>query len=97
MNPGTPGGRSRGWTTSQERDHKEVRQWLGDWKDAGGNVVRYVLSYKYPAKEPDLYKVPPKKAPSLGALHVAAIYTPAAVYQKQLEEISKQKPAAPAP
>lgn len=81
FNPGKPSG--QGWTTFGDRDGKEVRQWMADWKDSNGNVVRYELTYTFPANSREL-----------GPLNVVGIFTPAALYQKQLEEIRKDKAAA---
>ena len=44
-----------------------VHQWLGDWKDSFGDIVRYTFRYRYPEGG----------APDLVDLQVLAVYIPA--------------------
>jgi hypothetical protein len=59
---------------------KTVHQWMGDWEDKYGNVIRYVFRYTYPKSE--------KK--NLSNLQIHAIYTPASLVNMIKTELNKK-------
>jgi hypothetical protein len=63
-----------------------VQQWMGDWRDSSGNVVRYAFRYKL-AKD---------CAPDSDDLEVFADYIPAPLVKQGQEEVKKyrQQPEA---
>jgi hypothetical protein len=56
-----------------------VQQWLGDWKDRSGNIVRYAFHYKLSRD----------CAPNSDDLEVSAVYVPAPLV-KQMREAFKR-------
>jgi hypothetical protein len=58
-----------------------VQQWLGDWRDSSGNVVRYVFRYK----------LPKGCAPESDDLEVLAVYIPAPFVKQGQEDFKKFK------
>lgn len=71
----------RGWHSFLEPTGGCVQQWMGDWKDSSGNVVRYVFRYK----------LPKSCAPDSDDLEVFAIYTPAALVKEGQDAWKKFK------
>ena len=70
LNPGLNMSHVEGWSEFDDASRpptKAVHQWMGDWEDKYGNVIRYVFRYTYPKSE--------KK--NLSNLQIHAIYTPA--------------------
>jgi hypothetical protein len=56
-----------GWTSfidSRTPVEYQIHQWLGNWQDASGGVVRYQLRYEYPKRS----------QPELSVLKVSAVY-----------------------
>ena len=48
-NPGIETSFVRGWTKYTDRTlspPREVRQWIGEWQNAAGDVIRYSLHYQ---------------------------------------------------
>jgi hypothetical protein len=82
LDPALPSSQVSGW---QEFPHgiKDpklcVHQWLGDWKDAAGNIVRYTFRYKHPGCDTS----------DLKDLEVSAAYVRAAAVQ-QARQMFKQ-------
>jgi len=88
LNPGLPSSHVNGW--SDFEDHscppiEIVHQWMGDWEDKYGNIVRYVFRYEYPKN----------KDKNLSILQIHEIYSPASLIKlrkerlKDLKEIDK--------
>jgi hypothetical protein len=69
----------RGWHPFLEPSGGCVQQWMGDWQDRSGNVVRYAFRYK----------LPKTCAPDSDDLEVFAIYTPAALVKQGREDFKK--------
>jgi hypothetical protein len=83
MRPDTLSSQEQGW--QQFMDVNEVpalcvRQWLGDWEDASGNIVTYGFRYA---------EVKCTNAPS--DLEVTGWYTPAYVARQTLEDLESHK------
>ncbi|HET6456484.1 MAG TPA: hypothetical protein VFI02_18930 [Armatimonadota bacterium] len=88
LNPGLPSSHVRGWTRfldGTQQPEQEVRQWMADWTNARGDVVRYGLKYRWPLNGKE----------DLKTLSVTAIYIPAdlarAGKQAVLKEMEKRK------
>jgi hypothetical protein len=64
-----------------------VQQWMGDWKDSSGNVVRYAFRYK----------LPKGCAPDSDDLEVFADYIPAPLVKQAREAFKKFKEEHKAP
>ncbi|MGD0073462.1 MAG: hypothetical protein ABSD31_03890 [Candidatus Binataceae bacterium] len=64
-----------------------VQQWLGDWGDSSGNVVRYTFRYK----------LPEDCAPESDDLEVSAVYIPAPLLKRAQEDFEKFKQEHKAP
>jgi hypothetical protein len=83
LDPGIPTSQVRGWAYSVDATNPKkrlsVHQWIGDWKDKSGDVVRYAFRYTYPYHG----------TPDLTHLHVIAIYVTAPVVKKQIEWAQK--------
>lgn len=91
LNPGLPSSHVRGWTHFLDGSRQpvlEVRQWMADWTNARGDVLRYGLEYRWPEKGKE----------DLKTLYVTAIYTPGdlaeADKQAVLKAMKKQKRSA---
>jgi hypothetical protein len=56
-----------------------IQQWIGDWQDRSGNVVRYIFRYK----------LPKDCAPDSDDLEVFAVYTPALLVKQGQEAVKK--------
>lgn len=72
LNPGHFMSHFEGWSEFEDAVRpptKAVHQWMGDWEDKYGNIVRYVFRYAYPKSD--------KK--DLSNLQIHAIYTPASL------------------
>jgi hypothetical protein len=83
LNPDTPSSQVDGWKEFLDATALPplcVRQWLGDWKDASGNIVTYGFRY---AQKCD--------TTSLTDLEVTAWYTPEIVAERILAELQKHK------
>jgi hypothetical protein len=72
LNPGLLSSHVRGWSRF-EIPAKIVHQWIGDWKDEYGNIVRYAFRYTYPKKEKQ----------NLSILTIYAFLTPASLVKLQ--------------
>ena len=99
LNPKIPSSQVRGWEefldgTSQPMSC--IHQWLGNWKDASGDIVTYAFRYtQVGCSASELSD--PEVVSNLTDLQVAAIYSPAAVAQQQLqaaEQFEKEHPGA---
>ena len=73
LNPGLPSSHVRGWTYFDDettRPRTNVHQWLADWTNRSGDILRYQLEYRCPrnlcASTEDLHD-----------LRVVAIFIPA--------------------
>ena len=85
LKPDTPSSQEQGWQEfldGTEQPPLCLRQWLGDWKDASGNIVTYGFRYE----EPKCTAAPTD-------LEVTAWYTPEYVAQQTLEDLEKRKKA----
>jgi hypothetical protein len=54
LNPDLPSSHERGWSNFEDAVRsptKIVHQWIGDWQDKYGNIVRYIFIYQYPKDE----------------------------------------------
>ena len=54
LNPGLHSSHVGGWTKFEDSSGKSTRiihQWMGDWKNQGDDIVRYVFIYEYPKME----------------------------------------------
>ncbi len=83
LNPDTPSSQVEGWKEFLDATQQPplcVRQWLGDWKDASGNIVTYGFRY---AQKCD--------SSSLTDLEVKAWYTPWIVAARILADQQKHK------
>lgn len=83
LNPDTPSSHVEGWKEFLDATDQPplcVRQWLGDWKDASGNIVTYGFRYKQKCD-----------AVPLTDLEVTAWYTPAIVAERILVDLQKHK------
>ncbi len=58
-----------------------VQQWIGDWKDGSGNIVRYVFHYK----------LPKGCAPDSDDLGVSAVYVSAPLVKQMREAFRRFK------
>jgi len=84
MNPNLPSGQVQGW--SQFRDERKepeqyVHQWIGDWRDSSGNIIRYVFHYRSPKGYTS----------NLRSLEVASIYVTAPLAKQMQEEGERLK------
>lgn len=84
LNPGLPSSHVRGWgdftDSSRPGGRQEVRQWIGDWRNAKGDVVNYGLQYRWPSDKPK----------DLDTLHVAASLVPAQTAKEMRDYIIKE-------
>lgn len=51
LNPGLSSSMVRGWsefTDATKKPKRTVHQWITDWSNSKGEIVRYVLRYEYP-------------------------------------------------
>ncbi len=84
LNPGLPSSHSQGWTYflhGLADPEVCVHQWLGDWKDASGNIVRYGFRYQHRGCDTS----------NLSDLEVVAIYIPADVARKTQQVFEQWK------
>ncbi len=84
LNPGLQSAHFRGWVDFDDfttDPHRTVHQWMGDWVDLDGRVLRYVLRYVYPLGGPK----------DLETLHVVGILTPKAMARAQREDVANNK------
>jgi hypothetical protein len=83
MNPNVPSSRLRGWQEILQGNKQPVciHQWLGDWRDASGNIVTYGFRYKQPKCS----------TVALTDLEVTAWYTPADVARQEKQVLEKWK------
>jgi len=84
LNPNLPSSHLTGWTYFlDERKGPAlcVHQWLGDWKDASGNIVRYGFRYAQPGCS----------TLALTDLEVNAWYIPADVARQTQQNLEKWK------
>lgn len=61
----------RGWGELTDQT-QHIYQWMGEWRNGGGDLVIYTLQYRYPATE----------SPSLDHLFVSASKKPGAAKQE---------------
>lgn len=84
MNPNRPSSPLQGWQEFLDGTKKPalcVHQWLGEWKDASGNIVIYAFRYKQPKCS----------TLALTDLEVTAWYTPADVVRRTQQALEKLK------
>lgn len=84
LNPGEPVGFARGWTESRlpdkpGRPETDERQWLGDWRDADGDVVRFLWLHDLPA-------APRARGRGPVTMRVLGLHLPAALAAKERSE-----------
>jgi hypothetical protein len=79
LNPGLSSSHVRGWTSFQDGTKKPpqiVHQWLADWENQAGEVVRYGFRYQYESG----------KTKDLKDLAVIAIFMPASLAKQTREK-----------
>jgi len=84
LNPGLKSAHVRGWVDFDDLTtdpHRTVHQWIGDWVDLDGRVVRYVFRYVHPVNAPK----------DLTTLHVAGILTPNSMAKAEREDVVKNR------
>jgi hypothetical protein len=84
LNPGLPSSQVKGWSDFEDASRPPTRivhQWMGDWEDKYGNIVRYAFIYQYPKN----------KDKNLSVLQIHEIYTPASLVNLIKQEIEKQE------
>ena len=83
LNPHIPSSHVKGWQEFLQgtKEPTCIHQWLGDWKDPSGNIVRYGFRYKHPECS----------TLTLTDLEVNAWYTTAAVVRQTLQGVEKFK------
>lgn len=84
LNPNLSSSHVRGWTsfvTAGEGD-KRVYQWLGDWQNGTGDIVRYEFRYAQTNNE----------SPNLTDAEVSGIFIPSSLAKQTLESIKKHYP-----
>jgi len=72
LNPGLISSHVGGWTKFEDSSDKPTRiihQWMGDWKNQGGNIVRYAFIYEDPEMERE----------NLSLLQLNIIYIPSEI------------------
>jgi hypothetical protein len=82
LNPGLPSSHSRGWTEFIDgirQPNETVQQWLADWQNNKGDIVRYGLVYRSPFNGPQ----------QMDTLQVMEIYVPAKLAKAQRESVLK--------
>jgi hypothetical protein len=88
LNPGLPTSVSRGWTAYEELapqgGSRHIFQWVTDWEDKSGRIVRYALRY-------DATRAPNGELRPHGRLRVIAILH-AADWVKAARSVLKPKP-----
>jgi hypothetical protein len=80
LNPGIPTSFVRGWgqfADATTRPESTVHQWMTDWENATGSIVRYTLTYRYHTGA----------SPEMKTLHVSAVYMPAAIVKAMKQEV----------
>ena len=84
LNPGLQSGHIRGWAEFDDfttDPHRNVHQWIGDWVDLEGRVLRYVFRYSYPLDGPK----------NLETLRVVGTLIPKAMAQAEREDVVNKK------
>jgi hypothetical protein len=79
LNPGLSSSHVRGWTSFQDGTKKPpqiVHQWLADWENQAGEVVRYGFRYQYESE----------RRQDLRHLTVIGIFIPAPLAKQTREE-----------
>lgn len=61
---------------ASKKTQEDVWQWIDDWKDSSGNIIRYLLMYRT-ARESNLKEQRYFKRPEKCELKVVTIYIPA--------------------
>jgi hypothetical protein len=82
LNPGLPSSQVNGWSDFEDASRqppKIIHQWIGDWEDKYGNIIRYAFIYQYPKN----------KDKNLSVLQIHEIYTPASLVNLIKEELKK--------
>jgi hypothetical protein len=82
LNPGSSWPQMREWQeflASPTNRKSCVHQWLGDWIDGRGNIVRYALRYQEPGCDTSHLK----------DLEVAVVYLPADVAKKAVRNVEQ--------
>jgi len=84
LNPHLPGTRVQHWTyflNGLEDRQTCVHMWIGDWKDASGDFVRYVFRYEHLGCS----------VSDLTDLEVFGVYTPADVAHRRQQSFERSK------
>ncbi len=84
LNPGLQSAHFRGWVDFGDLTtdpHRTVHQWMGDWVDLEGRVLRYVFRYVYPLGGPK----------DLDTLQVVGILIPKAMARAEREDVVNNK------
>jgi hypothetical protein len=79
LNPGLSSSHVRGWTSFKDSTKKPpqiVHQWIADWENQTGEVIRYWFLYQYESGKPK----------DLRHLTVTAIFIPAPLAKQTREE-----------
>jgi hypothetical protein len=83
LNPGLFLSNVEGWSDFEDASRtliKTVHQWMGDWEDKDGNIVRYVFRYTYSKN----------KDKNLSLLQIHAIYTPSSLVKFIQAELNEK-------
>jgi len=90
LNPTIPTSNVRGWTSyvdARVSPHVGVHQWLGDWRNAEGDVVSYALQYSSVADD----RASEQPPPSSSDLHVTAFLVPADQAKAMAAQAKRQR------
>jgi hypothetical protein len=82
MNPKLPTAHVTGWreqTDASVRPPHRVHSWTAEWKNDAGDILIYVLSYRYPEDG----------APDLNHLDLVALYIPKTAADRALRQMEK--------
>ena len=84
LNPNVQSSHVTGWTKFTDATTKPelvVYQWLGDWQNDAGDIVRNQFRYSYPKDG----------SPNLVEMEVLEIYIPASLVKQTLDSIQKSE------
>ncbi len=88
LNPGEPSSHVTGWTNfgdGTSQPEQEVFQWLADWTNPDGDVIRYTLQYRTSSSEPT----------AADKLSVNATFIPAAQAKAARAEVQSTQKSTP--
>ncbi|MFA6434985.1 MAG: hypothetical protein WCW52_09850 [Elusimicrobiales bacterium] len=84
LNPGTPTSHVIGWENYIDKTGK-VYQWLADWKNENGDMLRYALQYRSTKTGTQISDM----------LQVTVIFSPAAIFNAALDATHKDTAGSP--